>query len=92
MAIAGWENKTPTVQTQQPENPSSKKKPANLLGRYSGMAGQMGHHYISAFALLGQYFDEKWGADEPYFTIVFCLFGLIGSFVYFYKELMKKDQ
>lgn len=55
------------------------------------MAGQMGIT-ILVFALLGQYFDDKWASDEPYFTIVFSLFGLIGSFVYFYKELMKKEQ
>lgn len=78
------------MESQQTKNRNqSPRRPAEGYARYSGLAVQMGIT-ILVFALLGQYFDDKFEADKPYFTVALSLFGLIGSFFYFYKELTGK--
>ena len=72
-----------------------KKKPSsrrsNIYIRFSSIGIQMGA-IIFIFTWLGVYLDEYLKMETPWMTIVFSLFGVIGSLTLIIREVLKLNQ
>lgn len=57
--------------------------------RYSGMAFQMGAVLLIG-TLIGQYLDEKFATERPYFMLLCVLFSIFAAFYLVLKDLLVK--
>ena len=76
---------------QQEKVLNARKKQVKALGKYSGMAFQMGAT-IGLFAFIGQWIDGYFSTEKPYWTIFFSLFGVFAALYYFIKDVTKMDK
>ena len=77
----------------EPENESQKetnRKSANVFMRYSGMAFQMIAVLLIA-AYSGQWLDEHYQNEQPWFTLVFLLVGVTASMYLIIKTVTKQS-
>lgn len=69
-------------------NNSDPKKPINDYARYSSLAIQMGV-IIAVFVFAGQWLDEKYTTETPWFTVFLSLAGVSISIYIAIKDLIK---
>ena len=67
------------------------EKKNNLFLRFSSMGIQMAG-IIGFFAWLGTYFDKKFEAQTPWWTITLSLLGVISSMFMIIKEILKLNK
>ncbi len=56
--------------------------------RFTSMGIQMGG-IIAFFAWLGNYLDEKYHSETPWWTIGLCLFGVAGALTIVIRDVLK---
>jgi len=66
----------------------SKKKPANIALKYSGMAFEM-LAIIAVFTFIGKWIDDKYQLDPPIATVIFALLAVVVALYLTLKDLMK---
>ena len=77
----------------EPENESQKetnRKSANVFMRYSGMAFQMIAVLLVA-AYSGQWLDDYYQNEQPWFTLVLLLVGVTASMYLIIKTVTKQS-
>lgn len=69
-------------------DPNHKKKhnPMAYM-KYAGMAFQMGAIMFIG-VLIGGFFDDKYGTEQPYFTLICILIALVAAFYLTLKDLL----
>ncbi len=64
----------------------NKEKPHKTYLRFSSLAFQMAL-IIYLGSSIGQWFDEKWQTNKPYFTVIFSLFFIAASLYYVLRAI-----
>lgn len=73
------------------DSKQSKSKKSNSMDilKYSGMAFQMGAVLLIG-TLIGQYLDEKYATERPYFMLLCVLIAIIAAFYLALKDFLIK--
>ena len=61
------------------------RKAAPYMGASSSLVGA-----VLGCTLLGYWIDKKAGTSTPWFTLVGALFGMVGGFVSFFRQVLGK--
>jgi F0F1-type ATP synthase assembly protein I len=69
---------------------TKKDKPLNDYLRYSGLALQLIVLLLAGMAL-GRWLDRLWPSEQPWFTLLFTLLGLVSGLYQLLRDLLKKS-
>jgi len=61
------------------------RKAAPYMGAASSLVGA-----VAGLTLLGYFIDRKVGTQTPWFTLAGALFGMVGGFVSFFRQVLGK--
>ncbi len=61
------------------------RKAAPYMGAASSLVGA-----VAGMTLLGYWIDRKAGTSKPWFTLGGAIFGMVGGFVSFFRQLLGK--